>query len=101
MGSQAKQVNCWREILVLLESGLGLKLGRIHYSRRCFVYDWLCFNTFAQLKSDGCWLVINHDRGLIEYLTWAAMVETTRGREVPRDLVPVHLRDADSATRDQ
>ena len=83
-GSQAKEINCWGKILVLLES-LGLKLGRTHYSlsRRCLVYNWLSFDSFAQLKSDGCWLVIHHDRGLIKYLAWAAMVETTRGREVP------------------
>jgi hypothetical protein len=103
MGSQAKEINCWRKILVLLESGIGLKLGRNHYSlsRRCLVYDRLCFNTFAQLKSDGCWLVVDHDRGLIKYLAWAAMVETTRGREVPRDLVPVHLRNPDGTTGNQ
>ena len=47
MGSQAKEINCWGEILVLLESSLSLKLGRIHYRRRCFVYDGLCFNTLA------------------------------------------------------
>ena len=48
MGSQAKEINCWGEILVLLES-LGLKLGRNHYSlsRRCLVYDWLSFNTLT------------------------------------------------------
>ena len=45
MGSQAKEINCWREILVLLEISLGLKVGRIHYSRRCLANDWLCLNT--------------------------------------------------------
>ena len=29
------------------------------------------------------------------------MVETTWGREVSRDLVPVHLRDADGTSGDQ
>ena len=102
MGSQAKEINCWREILVFLES-LGLNFRRTDNSLglRCLIYDGLCPYPIRQLKSYGCWLVVHHDWRLIKYLARAAMVEAAWGRKVSRYLVPVHLRDPDGTIGDQ
>ena len=62
MSSQAKEINCWGEILVFLES-LGLKFGRTDNSLglRCLLYDGFCPYPIRQLKSYGCRLMVDHD----------------------------------------
>ena len=102
MGSQAKEINCWGEIFVFLESlGLNFRGTGNSLGLRCLIYDGFCPYPIRQFKGYGCRLVVHHDWRLIKYLARTAMVEATWGREVSRDLVPVHLRDPDGTIGDQ